>query len=225
MIRTIYHGSKSIIKEPQFGTGKPHNDYGQGFYCTEDKNLAMEWAVRESKNGYANEYIIDDADLKILDLGDSEYSVLHWITILLENRTFSLRTPLAKEAYRYLSETFHLPYKDYDVIIGYRADDSYFSFAEDFINGAISVSQLALAMKLGDLGEQFVLKSRRAFDRIRFVECETAENGIWFPKKEAREQKARADYRNTDKATYIKGDIYITKIIDEEIKPDDPRIQ
>ena len=43
--------------------------------------------------------------------------------------------------------------------IGYRADDSYFSFASDFINGAISYRQLCNAMCLGKLGQQFVLKS------------------------------------------------------------------
>lgn len=37
--------------------------------------------------------------------------------------------------------------------------DSYFSFAEDFLNNAISVSKLSKAMKLGNLGEQIVLKS------------------------------------------------------------------
>ena len=50
---------------------------------------------------------------------------------------------------------------EYDVIIGYRADDSYFSFAKDFINNTISVEQLAEAMRLGELGIQIVLKSER----------------------------------------------------------------
>ena len=26
----IYHGSDHIIEHPQFGEGKPYNDYGQG---------------------------------------------------------------------------------------------------------------------------------------------------------------------------------------------------
>ena len=38
----IYHGSKDIIKQPEYGKGKPHNDYGLGFYCTEDIEMAKE---------------------------------------------------------------------------------------------------------------------------------------------------------------------------------------
>ena len=34
--------------------------------------------------------------------------------------------------------------KNYDVIIGYRADDSYFAFAQDFLNNAISLNTLNL---------------------------------------------------------------------------------
>ena len=54
--------------------------------------------------------------------------------------------------YDHLSQEFAIDYHSYDIIKGYRADDSYFSFAQDFLNGTISVSQLSDAMKLGDLG-------------------------------------------------------------------------
>ena len=36
----IYHGSQQIVEVPKFGIGKTYNDYGQGFYCTEDIELA-----------------------------------------------------------------------------------------------------------------------------------------------------------------------------------------
>ena len=54
--------------------------------------------------------------------------------------------------------TFLLDISEYDVIIGYRADDSYFSFAQDFVAGVISLQKLSEAMQLGKLGEQIVLK-------------------------------------------------------------------
>ena len=40
----LYHGSDSIVKSPEYGKGKFYNDYGRGFYCTENKELAKEWA-------------------------------------------------------------------------------------------------------------------------------------------------------------------------------------
>ena len=54
---------------------------------------------------------------------------------------------ISEKAKEYLMNTFHLDYKSADIIIGYRADDSYFSFASDFINGAISYRQLCNAMR------------------------------------------------------------------------------
>ena len=50
----IYHGSSKIIEKPLFGYGKTWNDYGPGFYCTQEKDLAKEWAVSEGTNGYSN---------------------------------------------------------------------------------------------------------------------------------------------------------------------------
>ena len=169
MSRRIFHGSTNIIEKPTFGMGKKRNDYGLGFYCTENLDLAKEWGVSRDNNGYANIYGIDDDELTILNLNSPEYSVLHWLSILLENRIFDITTPLAKEAKEYLLDNFLPPYKSYDVIIGNRADDSYFSFAQDFINGAISLGQLGNAMKLGGLGNQYVLKSKKAFEKLSYL--------------------------------------------------------
>ena len=138
MIKKIYHGSSNIIKKPLFGYGKPYNDYGLGFYCTENLEMAKEWAVGKEQDGYANCYEIECENLKILNLNDPEYCILHWLTILLQNREFDIPSALALCAKEYLIKNFSIDYKGYDAIIGYRADDSYFSFAQDFINNTIS---------------------------------------------------------------------------------------
>lgn len=108
MKRTIYHGSDHIIEEPQYGYGKSYNDYGVGFYCTENPNMAKEWGVGNDHNGYANEYRIECDGLNILDLNVPEYTMLHWLAILLENREFDVSTPLASEAKDYLLQNFHI---------------------------------------------------------------------------------------------------------------------
>ena len=40
MKKTVYHGSDHIIERPKYGYGKIYNDYGVGFYCTENQNMA-----------------------------------------------------------------------------------------------------------------------------------------------------------------------------------------
>ena len=224
-MKIIYHGSKDIIKKPKFGKGKPYNDYGLGFYCTENLALAKEWAVDIGRDGYANIYEIDDSRLSVLNLNDEQYTILHWLAILLENRHFDSPSSLSHEAKEYILNNFSVDYKSYDVIIGYRADDSYFSFAQDFLNGTISYRQLNNAMHLGNLGQQFVLKSKKAFDLISFIGYENASFNEWYSRKENRDKAARRDYFDTEKNKRLRGDIYITQIIDEEMNGNDARLR
>ena len=67
---------------------------------------------------------------------------------------------------KFLMEKYNIDISEYDLIIGYRADDSYFRFAEDFLNNSISVEKLERAMYLGKLREQIVLKSEKAFEQL-----------------------------------------------------------
>ena len=223
MKKIIYHGSDHIIKIPEFHGGKPHNDYGYGFYCTEIGDLAKEWAVSEEHDGYANCYELDMDGLRILNL-NHEYSILTWLSILIQNRTLNLDTPLAAEVSRYLRDNFSVDTTMYDLIIGYRADDSYFSFAQDFLSGAISYQQLRKAMYLGELGEQIVLVSRRSFSAIRYIGSEKAVRSEWLVKKTERDRQARAAYLHSDRMRYRRGELYAVTILDEEIKPNDPRL-
>lgn len=225
MIKKIYHGSEHIIKKPIFGYGKTYNDYGLGFYCTEEIEMAKECGVNFDRNGYANIYEIETDSLNILDLNNDKYIILHWLAILLENREFDVPSGLAAEAKEYILKNFTVDYKNYDAIIGYRADDSYFSFAQDFINGTISYRQLGNALRLGKLGQQFVLKSKKAFDNLKYLGYETAESNEWFEKKDLRDKLARREYFDVERNKRQRGDIYIAQIIDEEMKADDTRLR
>ena len=220
----IYHGSKDIIKKPLFGIGKKYNDYGLGFYCTESIELAKEWAVDINRDGFANIYELDIKDLKILNLNDKKYNILHWLTILLENRIFDIHSSLAYEGREYLLKNFKINYEDYDVIIGYRADDSYFAFAQDFLNGSISYKQLNNALLLGKLGNQIVLKSKKAFNKIEFIDYIKVDKDKYYPIKENRDKLARREYFNNERNKRQKDDINIINIIDEEMKENDPRL-
>ena len=158
----LYHGSDHIIEKPEFGAGKKHNDYGRGFYCTQNIELAKEWAVSEDADGYVNKYSIYTSKLEVLDINSDKYTMMHWLGILLKNRIFTLTTPLEREAKQYILDNFNISLDGIDIVKGYRADDSYFSYARDFISGVISYEQLSKAMRLGKLGEQYCLISKKA---------------------------------------------------------------
>ena len=225
MIQRIYHGSKDVIEKPKFGYGKRYNDYGLGFYCTDSIEMAKEWGVSLDRDGFANIYDIEMDGLSVLDLNSDDYCILHWLAVLLENREFDVPSGLALEAKEYILNNFLISYSAADIMIGYRADDSYFSFAQDFINGTISYRQLNNAMHLGKLGQQIVLKSKEAFNRIHYVGNEVALYSEWYAKKQLRDKTARREYFNTERNKRQRGDLYITMILDEEMKPHDPRLR
>ncbi len=218
----IYHGSEKIIERPVFGEGKKNNDYGQGFYCTESNNLAKEWAVSSLKDGFSNCYTLDTEYLKILNLNSPDFSILNWIAVLVEHRLFSIKTPVARRAKQYLIDNFSINVNAYDVITGYRADDSYFDYAESFLNNGITVEQLSQAMALGKLGEQVVLKSQYAFSKLEYTGFEIASKDEYYVLRKARDDEANQHYL---KLLEEENDgLYIQDIMRGDIKNDYPCI-
>ncbi|MCM1440026.1 MAG: DUF3990 domain-containing protein [Roseburia sp.] len=220
----LYHGSPEIRENPEYGKGKAYNDYGKGFYCTEHIELAKEWACYEGVDGYANKYEIETDGLSILNLSSPEYSILNWLALLMLHRKGRMSTPLAVRGRGYLIENFLPKFEKYDAIVGYRADDSYFSFARSFVLNEISLKQLGYAMRLGKLGEQFVLKSKKAFDAIKFIDYTVADNSIYYYKRKARDDEARAAYHKELENEDLDG-IFMRDIIREAMKPNDPRLR
>ena len=98
-------------------------------------------------------------------------NVLYWISLLMHNRELSSRliNNYPREL-KYLEDNYLLNVSDYDVVIGYRADDSYFHFPEAFVRSEITLESLNSIFAAGDLGKQYVLISERAFKLIRFVD-------------------------------------------------------
>lgn len=222
---TLYHGSPQIIRQPVLGVGNPHNDYGLGFYCTRSLDLAKEWACGPTAGGYANRYLLNRNGLSTLNLSEDGYHILNWLAILLVNRTFDISSDVAADGMDYLTRTFLPDYQAYDVIIGYRADDSYFSFASAFLNNTISLAQLEKAMYLGKLGEQVVLKSEAAFSRLTFQEAIPADHTLYYPKRSARDSEARAVFRQERQTAPTRSAVYLIDILREGWSKDDPRLR
>ena len=219
---TVYHGSKQIVEVPTFGEGRKNNDFGLGFYCTESNDLAKEWAVSSLRDGFSNRYTLDTEYLNILNLNSPDYTILNWMAVLVEHRLFSIKTPVARRAKRYLIENFGVNVNAYDLIIGYRADDSYFDYAEAFLNNTITVEQLSRAMRLGKLGEQIVIKSKFAFSMIRFEGFEVAEKGTYYVLRKARDDAAGQMYLDIQEEE--SDGLYIQDIMRGGVTNDDPRI-
>lgn len=222
----LLHGTDHIIEQPDITIGNPHNDYGKGFYCTKEDEMACEWACKKNSSGFVNVYEFDDTDLKCLDLLDGEHTVLNWMALLLKFRTFALNSEIAIDARDFIIEHYSVDLKDFDFVVGYRADDSYFQYAESFVSNALPLRSLNKALRLGKLGEQTVVISEKGFSRLKFVDAYSVDRSIYYPKFLTRDTTARDTYRKEiRKSKSYRDDIFVMDILREEMAGDDPRIQ
>ena len=221
MDRKIYHGSDRIVRTPAFGTGRQYNDFGLGFYCTEYPQYAAEWAVGTGKNGFVTSYSIDSDGLRIINLCSSQYTPLHWLGLLFNYREFDLSSDTAYRARDYINKYYSVDHQACDCIIGYRADNRCFMFAQDFLDAKLSYMSFRQAIAGDDSNRQFVLKSNRAFDRIIYTGYRPALGEEAFPVRRSREIRAMKSI----KPSLGSGDFFITDLIEEEVRPYDTRLR
>lgn len=222
----LLHGSDRIVEVPDINLGNPKNDYGKGFYCTRIDEMAREWACKKNTDGFVNIYDFDTDGLNTLNLLDGNHTVLHWIALLLQYRTFSLESEVAIDARNYIIEHYSIDLSDYDMVVGYRADDSYFRYAESFVSNALPLRSLNKALKLGKLGEQTAVISPKGFERFKFKDAYPVDKSEYYPKFLDRDTKAREAYRKEIKnSKSYRDDIFVLDILREEMAVDDPRIQ
>ena len=69
----------------------------------------------------------------------------------------------------YLEKNYYIDVSQYDIVIGYRADDNYYQFPQALIRSEILIESLEEIFKLGELGKQYVLVSQRALNRLHFL--------------------------------------------------------
>jgi len=222
----LLHGTDHIIEVPDMNIGNEHNDYGKGFYCTKAEEMAKEWACKQNTDGFVNRYELNTNGLKVLDLTDGQHTVLNWIAILLKYRTFKLSSEIAIDAREYIIEHYSVNIADYDIVVGYRADDSYFQYAESFVSNGLPLRSLNKALRLGKLGEQTALVSQKAFEQIKFIDAAPVSKDEYYPKFIDRDSSARKAFKQEIKNSKVyRDDIFVLDILREEMQNNDPRIQ
>ena len=225
MLRTLYHGSSIILRTPKLGYENDWNDFGPGFYCSDSHDHAAMWASGHGRDGFINTYSLDDKGRRTLDLGNPRYCILHWLAVLLNYREFDTLTPMAYQARDHIRTAFAIDHRDYDCIIGWRADNIHFTFAQDFLNEMISYQQLRDAVRLSGLGRQTVLKSRRALDRLLFTGYESVKNSTQYPLRLSGERNSLTAYHNNIYGKKDPSGLYVSTIMLENMQEYDSRLR
>ena len=152
--------------------------------------------------------------------------MLNWLALLLKNRRFEVREAAPLAIREYILSEFLPDLSGYDIIVGYRADDSYFSLASAFLKGSISLEELGEALRLGKLGEQYFLQSRRAFEALIFISFQRVDEGIYYSRRMKRDARAREAFRqmNAKDKDWTEG-VFALDIVRGKWKNDDERLR
>ena len=222
---SLYHGSEKIIRRPDLGEHGPHSEFGPGFYCTQEKDLAKEWACRRGNDGYANSFRLDPEGLTVLDLTADGLGLLRWLALVSGRRCFCVQRQATEDGLELLRQ-FSVDLSDYDVIVGWRADNACFALAQEFLDNAISLEQLRAALALDPGSVQLLLRSRRALDHLDFVGYEDANAERFDPMRRCRDELLLRRFQALrEKKAPDARDLFLTEILEGGVTEDDPRLQ
>lgn len=222
----IYHGSSREIIKPLLEQGNPHNDFGKGFYCSTKYDTACQWACKNNSDGCVNMYELDKTNLLELNLSDGTHSILEWIAVLLNNRSFTITTPLAEITKSYILQNFLPSTNGIDLITGLRADDSYFCFVEGFISNSIPLEVLVNSINKTGGNLQTALISQVAFNKLSFVSSGPAEKDIYYPLITRKDLELRQNIFKASQLTEESiNDLYAIDFLRQKIRKNDERLQ
>lgn len=158
-MRTMYHGAPHIVNAPLCHIGRDNLDFGKGFYLTDIRKQAVDWATRVTNLGLPqwlniyeldDDYILSNSNCKIFKAYDEE-----WLQFIVNSRN-------GKQ-----------PWLGYDYIEGGIADDRVITTIEDYLNGDISMEFALKRLSEHQPNNQVCILSQELLDKsLRFVSAE-----------------------------------------------------
>ena len=220
----LWHGSSRVIKHPEYGLGKPNNDYGRGFYCTRSVELAKEWACAGLDDGFANRYTLATNGLTFLDLSQLPYTILNWLALLVENRRFQPTTTVAAQGIEYLKQVLacRMPVRltsSSDIVPTIRISRSPALLSITRFPSTNSPRRCGWASS----ASRSYSRSPQAFAALRFQGCEIARASTYHGLRNERDRTAREAYRRKSAEADLDG-LFMRDIIREKVTNDDPRL-
>lgn len=168
-IVTLYHGSKSGIRGTIAPISRNHCDFGKGFYMGTNYTQLLTLICNYPK---AKLYTlrVNLTNLKILNIDIN----LDWALLIAYNRG---KMEAVKDSKLY--KRFKNLSKNYDMIIGYIANDRMFVVLDRFFNGEITDLALINSLSALKLGKQYVALTQKACSQIKIVEEKEFSKEYW----------------------------------------------
>ncbi len=157
---TLYHGSKSGLSGTIAPVSRERCDFGKGFYMGTERTQPLT-LICNYPDAKIYTLSVDLSNLKILDVEVR----LDWALLVAYNRG---KMDSVKNSKMY--KRFAKLSRDYDMIIGYIADDRMFVVLDRFFNGEITDVALVNSLSALNLGKQYVALTERACKNIKIVD-------------------------------------------------------
>ena len=153
----LYHGSNTIIEQPQLLKPIRTLDYGSGFYTTTSEQQAREWIIKKTKDDgnhkYVNIYEINKDDLRQLKVLRFDKPTDEWVDFVMRNRQ---------------DETFT---HDYDIVYGPVANDRVYLQFGLYEQGFITKATLLAELKVYKLVDQMLFHTEKSMQLLHFVDA------------------------------------------------------
>lgn len=157
---TLYHGSKSGIHGAISPISREYCDFGKGFYMGTDRTQPLT-LICNYPNAKLYTLGIDLSGLKILDVEVG----LDWAFLVAYNRG-KMESAKGTAIYNRFADFS----KDYDMIIGYIANDRMFVVLDRFFKGEITDLALINCLSALKLGKQYVALTEKACKKIQILD-------------------------------------------------------
>lgn len=174
----LYHGSKSGIKGDIIPLSRSYCDFGKGFYMGTER-LQPLTLICNYPNAKLYKLELNLSGLKIMNM-DAD---LKWALLIAFNRG-KMKSVKGTAIYNY----FEAIMLDYDLIIGYIANDRMFIVLDRFFKSEITDKALISSLSALKLGRQYVALTLKACKNVSIIEEQVLSEDFKLQLKELSEK-------------------------------------
>lgn len=189
--RLLYHGSKYGLEDISVDKGRPSCDLGPGFYTSLSLFSASSF-VSAFPTSSVYLFELDTEGLRVLDLKTDE----RWMLLVAYYRGYLKEYKDSPKLKEILDET-----EGYDVIVAPIANNKMFQVLDEFAKGLLNLPQAEFCLSASRLGYQYVLKTQKAVDRLKFL------NRYYF----TYEEREASQKEGEDHASLIQSKLFLAR--------------
>jgi len=147
----VYHGTNTIVSNPEVRIVGYTKDFGYGFYCTKMERQAQRWAISKRNPHVVCVYDYtpsDELNVKVFPEMTDE-----WLDFVADCR--------------------HGVSHNYDIVEGPMADDEIWDHVEDFLAGRITREMFWAYAKFKHPSHQIIFCNDKALKSLKFISTYT----------------------------------------------------